>query len=96
MVGIVIINVRAVVRPLELHAAARTVERGKARGDIRAVHAHDPCGACGGQRIIDIVAAVDLQVHMAVALTEADNVKRAQAWGVIMREYKNAICVSGC
>ena len=51
---------------------------------------------CGADFIVRTAAARDDNVEIAAARSAGIPVfERAEAWGYIMRSYKNAVCVSG-
>ena len=57
---------------------------------------HHPDNITGADLIIRTAAARDDNVEIAQARIEGIPVfERAQAWGLIMRSYRNAICVAG-
>ena len=57
---------------------------------------HNAENAAGADFIIRTAAAHDDNVEIAYARTHGIPVfERAEAWGCIMRNYKNALCISG-
>ena len=57
---------------------------------------HNASNIEGAEVIIRTAAVHDDNVEIAAAMNRGIKVfERAQAWGVIMRAYKNAVCVSG-
>ncbi len=82
MVGVVVVNVRAVIAALFLEAAARAGEGGKAALHGFAADAEDVGGARRGERVHHIVLAADLEGDVGIFLPHADDVERGQAVGV--------------
>ena len=65
-------------------------------GGIRVFIGHNAANIEGADCIIRTAAAHNDNPEIAAARAKGIPVfERAQAWGVIMQEYKNAICVSG-
>ena len=82
MVGVVVVNVRAVIAALFLEAAARAGEGGKAALHGFAADAEDVGGARRGERVHHIVLAADLEGDVGIFLPHTDDVERGQAVGV--------------
>ena len=78
MVCIIVIDVCAVIRPLELQPPARTVERSERRLHIRAGNAKLPCHRARGQRVHRVVPPEHAEVRMAIKRSAAIDVKLAE------------------
>ena len=75
MVGIVVIDIRAVELALVLHAASGAMEGSEALGDCPAFNAQHPGAASGSQRIESIVLAQNAHIQMAIELAVTDHIK---------------------
>lgn len=75
MVGIIVVNIRAVELALELHPPSRAVEGLDALGDHLSGNAHHPRGSRRRQSVHGIVPAQNAHVQMAVVFPVADHVK---------------------
>ena len=63
---------------------------------IEVVIGHLPGSVQGADCIVRTAAVHDENPEIAAALAAGIPVfERAQAWGAIMRDYKNALCISG-
>ncbi|NLV50470.1 MAG: UDP-N-acetylmuramate--L-alanine ligase [Clostridiales bacterium] len=74
---------------------SQTVMRLRSKG-ISVTIGHNPQNTIGADFVVRTAAASDDNPEIAAARSLGIPVfERAQAWGAIMREYDNAICISG-
>lgn len=92
--GLVLKGMGLIVTGSDMNSSVSTDEL--IRNGIHVAIGHQASNIVGADCVIRTAAAHNDNPEVAAARTEGIPVfERAQAWGVIMQSYKNAVCISG-